>query len=231
MGQLGALTDPAIVVIDLQRPFAELIAFAAALNDAIPSGKLPLVLYGPNTPPSRSEREGVILPERLRILPRPIKPLVLARQISGLVYGDGALLPADAAPRASFDPTMHARHPLAILLVDDNRTNQKLGVKTLARLGYVPDVAGDGRKAVEACCARPYDLVLMDIEMPELDGVEAAAEIIARLGATRPRIIALTANAIAGDREKYLASGMDGYLSKPLGLVELVAELEATGKA
>lgn len=219
-----------VAVIDLQLPFPALVTLATAMRAKCADGKLAVILYGPHAPPSRSELDRSALPERLRILPRPIKPLILARLVTDLARG-GEVQANDRTQGSAFDPGMCARHPLSILLVDDNRMNQKLGLKTLARLGYVPDVAGDGRQAVDACVARPYDIVLMDIEMPELDGVEAATEIIARLGRDRPRIIALTANAIAGDREKYLAAGMDGYLSKPLRLEELVEVLEAAGRS
>lgn len=219
-----------VAVVDLQLPFPDLIALATAMRAKSPGGKVAMILYGPYAPHSRSELDRSDLPDRLRILPRPIKPLILARHVADLASG-GEIPANEPAQGSAFDPGMGARHPLSILLVDDNRMNQKLGLKTLARLGYVPDVVGDGRQAVDACVARPYDIVLMDIEMPELDGVEAAAEIIARLGGDRPRIIALTANAIAGDREKYLSTGMDGYLSKPLRLEELVAVLESAGRS
>lgn len=218
-----------VAIIDLQLSFPDLVALATAMRAKSSGGNLSVILYGPHAPPSKSERDGNALPEWLRILPRPIKPVMLARHVMDLARG-GENLVSDPTLRSAFDPGMGARHPLSILLVDDNRMNQKLGLKTLARLGYVPDLAGDGRQAVDACMARPYDIVLMDIEMPELDGVEAATEIISRLTGDRPRIIALTANAITGDREKYLSAGMDGYLSKPLRLEELVVVLEAAGR-
>jgi len=229
LDRVSASVEIDVAIIDLQLPFPGLVDLATAMRAKSSGGKLALILYGPHAPPSQSERDRSALPKRLRILPRPIKPLILARHVTDLARG-GEIHVTDPTQGSAFDPGMGARHPLSILLVDDNRTNQKLGLKTLARLGYVPDMAGDGLQAVDACVARPYEIVLMDIEMPELDGVEAATEIIARLGGDRPRIIALTANAIAGDREKYLFAGMDGYLSKPLRLEELVAVLEAAGR-
>ena len=118
--------------------------------------------------------------------------------------------------------------PLRILLVDDNATNRKLGVKVLERLGYRIDVAADGRAAVASHAGGHHDVILMDIEMPDMDGIEATRLIRASASdeASQPFIVALTANAMAGDRERYLDAGMDDYVSKPLRVEELVASLK-----
>ena len=133
------------------------------------------------------------------------------------------------------------RKPLAglhILLAEDNLTNQKVANLLLKRLGAETiDIAGDGSAAVKAVAAARPDLVLMDVQMPGMDGFEATAEIRsaeARAGLPRLPIIALTANAMAGDRERCLASGMDGYVSKPLrekALVEAVTQCLASRSA
>jgi CheY-like chemotaxis protein len=105
--------------------------------------------------------------------------------------------------------------------VDDNQTNRKLGKKILERLGYAADLSNDGAQAVEAARSCAYDLILMDVEMPVLDGLGACRALKQELADKCPRIVALTANAITGDRERYLAAGFDGYLSKPLNVEEL----------
>ena len=121
------------------------------------------------------------------------------------------------------------RHPLRILLAEDNAMNRKLAVRLLERMGYAPDVAGDGLETIAALEARPFDLVLMDVQMPELDGLEATRRIRQRWpGSTGPRIVAMTATAMAGDRELCLAAGMDDYISKPIRVAELTTALEAT---
>jgi signal transduction histidine kinase/CheY-like chemotaxis protein len=106
--------------------------------------------------------------------------------------------------------------PLRILLAEDNHINQKVAVALLSRFGYRADVAGNGVEALDGVLRQPYDLVFLDIQMPEMDGVEAARAMRANLKENCPKLVALTANAFAGAREQYLAEGFDDYISKPL---------------
>ncbi|MCB0008314.1 MAG: response regulator [Anaerolineales bacterium] len=112
--------------------------------------------------------------------------------------------------------------PIRILLVEDNLVNQKVAIGMLAHFGYRPDTAANGLEALEAVERKEYDVILMDIQMPEMDGVTATKEIRARLPEIhQPHIIAVTANALKGDREFYIAQGMNDYVSKPVRLREL----------
>jgi len=113
-------------------------------------------------------------------------------------------------------PPMAGNLPLRILLAEDNRINQKVGLALLARLGYRADVAANGLEALNAALRVAYDLILLDIQMPEMDGVEAAQAIRKKLGDKCPKLAAVTANAFPGAREEYLGQGFDDYLSKPL---------------
>jgi CheY-like chemotaxis protein/HPt (histidine-containing phosphotransfer) domain-containing protein len=142
-----------------------------------------------------------------------------------------AILPPPHPPptvAVAADPARRLR----ILLAEDNLVNQKLALALLDSLGYQADVVGNGREAVEAVGRATYDLVLMDMQMPEMDGLEATRQIRRRSpDATRPRIVAITANAMPGDREACLAAGMDDYLSKPIQIPDLAGALARWGGA
>jgi CheY-like chemotaxis protein len=121
---------------------------------------------------------------------------------------------------------MAQRLPLRILLAEDYVVNQKLALRLLAQMGYRADVAANGLETIQALERQPYDVVLMDVQMPETDGLEATRQIRERLpAAEQPRIIAMTANAMQGDREICLEAGMDDYVSKPIRVHELVQAL------
>jgi CheY-like chemotaxis protein len=126
---------------------------------------------------------------------------------------------------------MGDRLPMRILLAEDNSVNQMLAVRLLRGLGYTADVAGNGVEAVDAVDADRYDLVLMDVQMPEMDGLEATREIRARHGPSGPQIVAMTASAMAEDRDECLAAGMNDYVSKPIRVEELMSALERAAGA
>jgi CheY-like chemotaxis protein len=163
------------------------------------------------------------------VVTKPVHPDSLRATLISALGGE---VEEQVAARATYelDPELAAKHPLSILLAEDNPVNQKLALRVLGRMGYRPDVAGNGLEAIEAIERQRYDLVLMDVQMPEMDGLTATREIIGRFAADRPRIVAMTANAMDGDRETCLAAGMDDYISKPFREPELVAALVATGR-
>jgi signal transduction histidine kinase len=138
----------------------------------------------------------------------------------------------DGRPETLVQPATSGSRPekLRILLAEDTPTNQKLVIRVLEKHGHEVAVAGNGRVAVDMAKESRFDLILMDLQMPELDGFEATAEIRADAGRAAIPIIALTAHAMIGDRERCLAAGMDGYLAKPLDIKQLIDVVENTAE-
>ena len=136
-----------------------------------------------------------------------------------------------APERSSFDQSLANRLPLRILLVDDNVVNQKVGSKLLERMGFKPQIAANGREALEILDNRKIDLVFMDVQMPELDGYETTRQMCERWQNDRPVVIAMTGSAMVGDREKCLEAGMDDYITKPVRpeVVQNILETWGTG--
>ena len=157
----------------------------------------------------------------------PAAPMVLPALSLGLT---GASAPADAAPVPPLPAAGNEARPtpLRILIAEDNPVNQRVALGLLKQIGYTATLTNDGSEAVRALEAAEYDVVLMDIQMPEMDGLEATREIRRRWpdGPRRPYIIAMTANAMTGDREKCLDAGMDEYISKPVKANRLKSALE-----
>jgi signal transduction histidine kinase/ActR/RegA family two-component response regulator len=144
----------------------------------------------------------------------------------------GALPPRAVGAPAAGDPAAFGRlHPRRILLAEDNVVNQKVALRMLATLGYRADLAANGLEAVAACHRQPYDLVFMDVQMPELDGFEATRRIRAELGPLGPHVVAMTAVAMPGDRDACLAAGMQDYLAKPVKLEDLRRAIAASPPA
>jgi signal transduction histidine kinase/DNA-binding NarL/FixJ family response regulator len=135
------------------------------------------------------------------------------------------------------DRGLARRHPLRILLAEDHAVNRKVMLGLLGHLGYEADLAGSGLEVLAALERHPYDVVLMDVQMPEMDGLEVTRRIRQQLagavqpGIHQPKILALTAHAMPGDRERCLEAGMDGYLTKPVRIGELQAALAAAGSS
>jgi CheY-like chemotaxis protein/HPt (histidine-containing phosphotransfer) domain-containing protein len=128
------------------------------------------------------------------------------------------------------DSDFARRMPLRVLLADDNPINQKVGVSVLHKLGYRADVANNGLEVMKALEQKNYDVLFLDVQMPEMDGLECARQITQRWTRDRrPVIVAMTGNALMGDREKCLAAGMDDYISKPVRIADLQTTLERWG--
>ncbi len=156
-------------------------------------------------------------------LTKPIKPSQLYDALLGIFGGGPEMAEVPVAPEAG---ELAQRLPLRILLVEDNAVNQQLALLLLQKMGYRADVAANGVEALEALGRQPYDVVLMDVEMPEMDGLEATRRIHQLFGRERrPRIIAVTANAMREERELCLQAGMDDYITKPIRIEVLASAL------
>ncbi|MFE4107164.1 c-type heme family protein [Almyronema epifaneia] len=160
------------------------------------------------------------------VVKKPVRYAQLATTLSQLLAGDAALSPT-LFPSLAIAQTQPPANPaLRILVAEDNLVNQQLALLWLEKMGYRADVVSNGLEVLEALSRQPYDVVLMDVHMPEMDGLSATQEICRRLDARqRPRIIAMTANAMPGDDQKCLQAGMDDYISKPIRFEELLAAL------
>jgi PAS domain S-box-containing protein len=166
--------------------------------------------------------------DKMGFLVKPVRPALLHRALVSLVRGE----PVERRhlfEHYPLDPQTGQNEPLRILLAEDNIVNQQVALHLLKRIGYHADIAVTGCKVLEAVHRRQYDVILMDVQMPEMDGIEATKRIRA-LGKTiwQPRIIAMTAHAQESDRQCCFDAGMDNYLSKPVQLGELVEKLRRT---
>ena len=208
-------------IIDMQMPEMDGLMLAAAIRRLRSAERLPLVLLS-----SLGQRELIAGESPFAAhLTKPAKPARIFEVLASLFRAAPA--PAGPRPSASPFPRRDTAAGGPILLVEDNTVNQKVALMMLDRLGYRADVAGNGSEAIAALRRQAYSIILMDMQMPEMDGLEATRRIVAEWSdpAQRPWIIAVTANAMQGDRESCLAAGMDDYISKPIKREELAAAL------
>ena len=215
-------------ILDLKMPGMDGVGLASEIHKLPVGAMMPLVLLAPMGLHSDTPNETHLVFGH--IVPKPVKPAQLCDMlVNALIHPRAA--PVQAPPPKP-DQLLAERIPLRVLLCDDNAINQKVAARILQQLGYQPGLAINGREALDALDRQPYDFILMDVMMPEMDGLEATRLIRERqkLGAPnytgRIVIVALTAHAMQGDREKCLASGMDDYLAKPIRPAEVRQVIE-----
>jgi len=207
-----------LAILDMQMPEMDGLTLAQTIRQRFSQRPLPLVmLTSLGWPHSAAE-----LSPFAAYLTKPVKQSQLMATLASALVGRPQ--PVRVIPRPvpnGYDTTLGERYPQRILLAEDNMVNQKVALQILRRLGYRADVAANGLEVLTAIGQQPYDLVLMDVQMPEMDGLEATRQIVQRWPGDRPRIVAMTANAMQGDRDQCLQAGMDDYISKPIRIDEL----------
>jgi len=156
------------------------------------------------------------------LLTKPVRQQMLRDQLLAVLC---AAKTGTQKTITSLTQNFSQQFPLRILIAEDNLINQKIAMTILTRLGYQPALASNGKEALEMISHEYYDIVLMDVEMPEMNGLEATRMIRTCLE-VQPIIIAMTANVMQGDRDTCMQSGMDDYMSKPIDLKELLSQLE-----
>jgi CheY-like chemotaxis protein len=209
-----------LAILDLQMPEMDGIMLTREIRKLRDEKSLPIILLT-----SLGRREvGAEDLEFGAYLTKPLKPSALYDALAGLFVRNVISVKPDSA-KPVMDAELGRRHPLRILLAEDNAVNQKLALRILEQMGYRADIASNGIEAVESIERQIYDVILMDVQMPDMDGLDATREIRQLTNATQPHIIAMTANALEGDREMCLAVGMNDYISKPIRVNELVEAL------
>lgn len=224
-----------LAILDMQMPGMDGLALAKEIRKVTTSANLPLVLL--TSMGVRTDSPEFVAAGFATCLTKPIKPVQLFESLVRVVSGLRTA-PKPAPTNNKLDPKLSARLPLRVLLCDDNLINQKVATRLLGQMGYTAKVAGNGLEALQAIDQNPYDLVFMDLMMPEMDGLEATRQIRARQQnrAAHPNykspiiVVAMTASAMPGDKEKCLEAGMDDYLSKPVRPEEVRAVIERWGE-
>jgi CheY-like chemotaxis protein len=207
-----------IAIVEHRRPAIDGLAVSIALRSLRPPAQLPIVLIAA-APPGPEEAGAADSGVVQATLTKPVPPHKLHDVMAQL----GAHQEVAPAPQPAAAPGV-----LKVLVAEDNPLNQNTIRRMVTRLGHHVDVVANGREAVAAVAKEAYDAVLMDVLMPEMDGLQAAEAICRRWPrGTRPRLVALTAMAAPGDQERCLRAGFDDYMSKPIHLDELSDALTA----
>ena len=215
------------VLIDQQMPGMNGLQTASAIRRMPGCQDLPLVLLSSELRLATGEESALFG----AVLSKPVKPARLLDTLSRVLGHRPVASPASVSQASEFDPGLAERAPLRILIAEDNAVNQKLALKLLEKMGYRADLASSGQEVLDILGLRSFDLILMDVQMPVMDGIEATRRIRRTHSAgDGPRIVGLTASALDSDRQACIHAGMDDYLSKPIHVGALQAVLERCGR-
>jgi len=214
-----------MAILDMQMAEMDGMTLATEIRKQASYQTLPLVMLTSIDRPHVADATRIPV-DLAAFLTKPIKQSHLYNVLNHILGEQPILVKPAQASLPQLNPQLAAQLPLRILIAEDNRVNQKVALHLLKLIGYQADVASDGLEVLEALHSQSYDVVLMDVQMPNMDGLATTRRICQEpLDNPRPRIIAVTANAMQGDREECLKAGMDDYISKPLRLEELIQAL------
>jgi len=216
-----------LAILDHKMPGMDGVMLSKAIKADEKTRRLPIIMLTSMLASIRQLKNEHGDLELAGYISKPVKPSQLYDIIAG-IFSDIAAERAPSKPESRAGGILADQHPLRILVAEDNAINQKVALRVLERFGYRADVAGNGIETVEAVRRQEYDLIFMDVQMPEMDGLEATRVIRKEFPDRRVRIIAMTANAAVEDRATCLEAGMDGYVSKPVRLEDLRGVLEET---
>jgi signal transduction histidine kinase/CheY-like chemotaxis protein len=230
-----------VAILDQQMPGMDGLSLARELRELRPA--LPIMMLSSEGRRLRDDpRVQAAGLQLAAFLAKPVKQTQLRDALVGVLGvqlasasprgSKGSASPGPSSDATPTQPAVPPRSDLRILLAEDNMVNQRVALRMLERLGFRADVVANGLEALAALQRQPYDVVLMDVQMPEMDGLEATRWLCARTARDRrPWVVAMTANALQGDREACLEAGMDDYVSKPVEPSQLGAALQRAGLA
>ncbi len=229
---IAAGNKPDLAILDMYVSQVENLALVEELRRQVKQqfdeALLPIIVW--TTVAMRREVGAQSVTDQCILLVKPVRPAVLAESLNRLLLGNtGSATPIDV--QQAIDTDIGKRYPLHILLAEDNVVNQKVALHLLDRMGYRADVAANGLEVLDALRRSAYDVILMDVQMPEMDGIETTHRIREYWSEQQqPVIIAMTAHAMEGDRQWCLSAGMDDYMGKPVQIDELIKKLLAVPK-
>jgi CheY-like chemotaxis protein len=208
-----------LVITDMQMPVMDGVELSRLIKEK--NKQLPIILLS-----SMGDETKNKYPELFSaVLTKPVKQQHLNRVILAELNQHAPKVEAESRPTNLLDQNFALNHPLKIMVAEDNLINQKMILKVLDKLGYQPALASNGKEAIRMLDEQYYDMILMDVQMPEMDGLEAT-RYIRKNYTIQPTIIAMTANAMIEDREECFNAGMDNYISKPVKIETLIAILK-----
>jgi CheY-like chemotaxis protein len=208
-----------LVLTDMQMPYMDGIRLSQSIRDHHPH--LPIILLS-SVGDEYKKNHGQLFSA---VMTKPIKQQVMYKHILSGLQNKGRVSPEGRAVQPRLSEELALTFPLKILIAEDNEINQQVISYILQKLGYEPVIVENGRKAIDMVTSNSFDIILMDLQMPEMDGLEATRHIRNTPLVNPPVIIALTANTMEGDEEECRQAGMDDYIGKPVKLEELLGKL------